>query len=138
MEHEDVELLMLRYIVGHGTIDAAMKELTRSIELRTQQEAWNIEVPNEKDTQPMSCPHREVMDSLKPGFMSLGKSRCGRPITMALLGRTLVKDFCTQFTVEEYAKNVRHNLIWNVSLHLVQAFRSSHFLSDEKDESNVS
>jgi hypothetical protein len=115
MEHEDVELLMLRYIVGHGTVEAAMKELTRSIELRTQQEAWNIEVPTANDRQPMSCPYREDMDRMKPGFMSLGKSRCGRPITMTLLGKAHIKQFCSKYTVEEYARNTRHNLIWNVS-----------------------
>ena len=117
LEHEDVELILLRYLLGHGQeIDTAFSAFQKNLVWRRQCTFLSlIPVPtSDSVSSSFDPPYIKDISPCKAGFLSEGVTREGRPITVALLGRVRVSELTKSVTPEQYGENIGPFLVWNM------------------------
>jgi hypothetical protein len=116
MEHEDVELVILRFLLGHGSLEPAWTAFRKSLDWRIKNKSWEVIGPEGDEIQVEKFPHFERIIPHKAILPFSKTTKNGRPFLVDALGRVDVSELTSAVTLEEYMEYVRVAVLQNLRL----------------------
>jgi hypothetical protein len=122
MQHEDIELNCLRFILAHGSVAVAWEKLKQAIDWRLRHKTWEI---TQKKFVEKSFVHCDKISKCLGGLIGHEFTKDGRVLTLEFIGRVNVELLTSTISLEEF-KQYAAELI-------VTSARNYDRLSREKD-----